>query len=101
MWLLIDDERNLNTEVVARTVEAARVILATNIPWECICFDHDLGSEMSGYDVLNWALSTNNLRTRKIQLVTSNPVGRQNMMNLLEDNGYTHTYGGVSFEKLD
>ena len=101
MWLLIDDERNLNTEVVARTVEAARVVLQTDIQWERICFDHDLGSEMSGYDVLNWALSTNNLRTRKVQLVTSNPVGRQNMMNLLEDNGYTHTYGGVNFEKLD
>ena len=29
MWLLIDDERNLNTEAVARTAEARRNALAT------------------------------------------------------------------------
>jgi len=94
MWLLIDDERNLNTEVVARTAEAGRKLLAAG-GWECVCFDHDLGSKESGYDVLIWGLEHGYI-PRRVQLVTSNPVGRQNMRAALEAAGYV-TRDGSNF----
>lgn len=95
MWLLIDDERNLNTEAVARTAEAGRKLLAAG-GWDCVCFDHDLGGTESGYDVLMWGLN-NGLIPKRVQLVTSNPVGRQNMRAALEAAGYK-TSDGRNFE---
>lgn len=50
MWLLIDDERNLGTEAIARTPEAGKKLLAVG-GWECLCLDHDLGTIESGYEV--------------------------------------------------
>ena len=96
MWLLIDDERNLNTEVVARTAAAGRKLLALG-DWECVCFDHDLGDTESGYDVLVWGIKNDFIPSR-VQLVTSNPVGRQNMRNALEAAGYV-TRDGSNFEQ--
>lgn len=96
MWLLIDDVRDLGTEIIARTPEAARRMLALG-GWECVCFDHDLGHETeNGYTILMWALERDFL-TSKVQLVTSNPVGRQNMRMALEAAGYTTT-DGVNYE---
>lgn len=86
MWLLIDDERNLKTEAVARTAEAGRKLLAAG-GWECVCFDHDLGGSESGYDVLVWGLERGYIPSR-VQLVTANPVGRRNMRAALEAAGY-------------
>lgn len=94
MWLLIDDERNLNTEAIARTAQAGRKLLAAG-GWDCVCFDHDLGETESGYDVLSWALKAKLLPSR-VQLVTSNPVGRQNMRAALEAAGYS-SRDGINF----
>ena len=94
MWLLIDDERNLKTEAVARTAAAGRKLLAIG-GWECVCFDHDLGEQESGYDVLTWGLAQGHIPVR-VQLVTSNPVGRQNMRAALEAAGYV-TRDGINF----
>lgn len=94
MWLLIDDERNLNTEAVARTAEAGRKLLAAG-GWECVCFDHDLGGQESGYDVLAWGLERGHIPGR-VQIVTANPVGRQNMRAALEAAGYV-TRDGSNF----
>lgn len=93
MWLLIDDRRDLGIDVIARTPEAGRRMLAFG-GWECVCFDHDLGSahDETGYDVLKWALA-HKLVPPKVQLVTSNPVGRANMQAALEGAGYTTTDG--------
>lgn len=96
MWLLIDDERNLNTEAVARTAEAGRKLLAAS-GWECVCFDHDLGGTESGYDVLNWGLERG-LIPGRVQLVTANPVGRKNMRAALEAAGYS-TRDGSNFSR--
>lgn len=98
MWLLIDDLRNLNTEAIARTPAAARKLLALG-GWECVCFDHDLGTEESGYDLLVWGLEQGYLPSR-VQLVTSNPVGRANMTRALEQSGYVST-DGINFAQLD
>lgn len=97
MWLLIDDCRDLNADVIARTSEAGKRMLALG-GWECVCFDHDLGmqSAESGYDVLVWALEEQFLPS-KVQLVTSNPVGRQNMRQALEAHGYV-TVDGFNFK---
>ena len=97
MWLLIDDVRDLNCDVIARTAETGKKLLAVG-GWECVCFDHDLGDGETGYDVLCWALE-NNLLPSKVQLVTSNPVGRENMRRALESSGYTAEPNGVVFTR--
>ena len=55
MWLLIDDSRDLNCEVIAKTAAAGKKLLAVK-GWECLCIDHDLGGSETGYDVIQWAL---------------------------------------------
>ena len=97
MWLLIDDERNLGTDAVARTPSAARKLLALG-GWDCVCFDHDLGEKESGYDILVWGLEFGFIPDR-VQLVTANPVGRKNMSDALEYNGYV-TSDGVNFRLI-
>lgn len=97
MWLLIDDQRNLNTEAIARTVEAGRKLLSVG-GWECVCFDHDLGGLESGYDLLKWGLDRGLVPSR-VQLVTDNPVGRKNMRTALEVAGYK-TSDGINFVAL-
>ena len=96
MWLLIDDVRDLNTEVIARNAQAGMKMLALG-GWECVCFDHDLAEEKTGYDVLVWAIE-NKMLPSKVQLVTSNPVGRANMRAALENAGYKCMADGVTFE---
>ncbi len=96
MWLLIDDERNLNTEAVARTAEAGKKLLTLG-GWSVVCFDHDLGCEESGYDVIVWALERG-LLPLHVQIVTANPVGRKNMASALVSYGYV-TKDGSNFTK--
>jgi len=98
MWLLIDDERDLNIEVIARTAGAGKMMLAAGV-WECVCFDHDLGEQESGYDVLMWGLEREYIPSR-VQLVTSNPVGRKNMRAALEAAGYA-TCDGTNFTRSE
>jgi hypothetical protein len=58
--------------------------------------DHDLGpksKDKTGLDILKFMFRYlwncyRAKRPRFIQLVTSNPVGKQNMANILKDNGY-------------
>ena len=94
MWLLIDDVRDLNCEMIARTPEAAKHALTCD-SWECVCFDHNLGCDEFGYDIMKWMLEQSIFPPR-IQLVTSNPVGRENMKMLLSSHGYV-TKDGVNF----
>lgn len=96
MWLLIDDCRNLKVDVIARTAAAGKAML-DNCKWKCVCFDHDLGETLTGYDVLVWGLQRD-LIPAQVQLVTSNPVGRKNMAAALENSGYT-TIDGTNFRK--
>ena len=98
MWLLIDDERSLDVDVIARTASAGKEMLKSYRKWECVCFDHDLGMEIdTGYDVMVWAIQ-NKLLPNRVQLVTSNPVGRKNMRVALEREGYK-TVDGINFKK--
>lgn len=98
MYLLIDDCRT-NGDVVATTAEAGRAMLqAGQAHWSCIGFDHDLGSDETGYDVLNWAIERN-LLPHRVQLVTSNPVGRKNMTAALVAAGFK-TVDGYNFKRV-
>lgn len=47
MWLIVDDIRELNCEAIARTPEAAYKLISLG-GWDCVCFDHDLGTILEG-----------------------------------------------------
>jgi len=88
-WLLIDDIRDLNCDFIARTFDAGLEALAKG-GWTHLCLDHDLGEENpahNGYEILKQGLERG-LIPRNVQLVTSNPVGKQNMANALLAHGY-------------
>ena len=96
MWLLVDDKRDLNCECIARNSEAAKRLIALG-GWECVCFDHDLGEKTDGYDILCWALE-NDFLPDMVQIVTSNPVGKERMSLALKNAGYG-TNNNVNFYK--
>lgn len=91
--LLIDDFRDLKADVIARNYHHGIACLLT-LRVTHLYMDHDLGEEKTGYDVLKF-LFYHILKDFKIdppkfiQLVTSNPVGRENMKKLLISEGYT------------
>lgn len=95
MDLLIDDMRTINVDVIARNYDAGLRMLALG-GWDCAVFDHDLGEVRTGYDLMNSALDRGWL-PNKIELVTSNPVGRANMERALFANGYVKK--GVQYVK--
>lgn len=94
MWLIIDDVRTLGCDVVARTAKDGMDILSRmSDQFECLCIDHDLGEGKkgkSGYDVLKWALPKGYVPDH-VQIVSKNPVGAQNIRNILTDYGYRST----------
>ena len=97
-WALIDDIRELNCDYTARNARDGLKMMTDHFDEiGTLCLDHDLGDEEepTGFDVLK-RLFFNNLVPDHVQLVTSNPVGRANMANLLEDNGYESS-DGINF----
>lgn len=86
--LLIDDLKTLGVENIARTAKAGLKMLREN-PVTHVYLDHDLGDvgAPTGYDVLTRAL-LEGILPEYVQLVTHNPVGRQNMERALENEGY-------------
>jgi hypothetical protein len=88
--LLIDDIRDIGADVTARNAEVAKSVLAGPLVFDKVYFDHDLGPDETGHDVLVWML-VNGIRPPMIVLVTMNPVGLRNMENVLAANGYTKT----------
>ena len=85
--LLIDDLRALEMDQIARTGEAGLRALRSS-PVTHLYMDHDLGDDTTdGYRVLMQALEEG-ICPPNVFLVTSNPVGRQNMVAALENHGY-------------
>lgn len=88
--LLIDDVRELNMDYTARDGIDGLRALDTH-PVTHLYMDHDLGEQdTTGYDVLVFALEAG-ICPPNVLLVTSNPVGRQNMANALLSYDYTQT----------
>jgi hypothetical protein len=101
MWLIVDDERSLGCEIIARTVDVGLRVLLAIPEIECLCIDHDLGDEnprKTGLYVVREAIASGCLPNR-VQIVTQNPVGKQNIQNALKDHGY-HTVDNINFYKL-
>lgn len=99
MHLLIDDLRNLGADAIVRSAQVARIILKETRGWTHLYLDHDLGehSDMDGGPLLNWMIE-HDVVPPFVQLVTDNPVGRENMQRALENIGYT-TRDGRNFER--
>ena len=99
-WAIIDDIRELNCQYVAKTGWDGIEMMREHIEEiGVLCLDHDLGDAhaMNGFDVL-YRLMLEGLVPDRVQLVTSNPVGRTNMGNLLLDRGY-ESRDGINFIK--
>lgn len=86
--LLIDDMREYEMDHIARTPKDGMKALLS-FPVTHLYLDHDLGDPdiPTGYDVLVWALERGCVPSN-VQLVTSNPVGRDRMASALENAGY-------------
>lgn len=101
MNLIIDDERTLGCDLIARTPEAGKKVL--RYMWQKIdmlCIDHDLGFGENGCDVIKWAIENECLPT-KVQIVTMNPVGRKNIADVLvHDAWYTHVGNQIYLPKV-
>jgi len=87
--LLIDDFREFDVDHIAKNARDGQKALLT-FPVTHLYMDHDLGDadEPTGYDVICWAIERGCVPAH-VQMVTSNPVGRDNMARALENIGYT------------
>ena len=52
-----------------------------------VCFDHDLGGKKTGYDLAKYIVE-NNVKLAAYEVHTMNPVGRENIIQLLDHYGY-------------
>lgn len=96
MTLLIDDERNLAADRIARRFDDGIEALKEG-GWTHLLLDHDLASfywedgelrEKTGYDITKFLEEFPEFRPKKVTLVTASPVGRQNMARALQRMGY-------------
>ena len=92
MWkLFLDDERYSVDDdfmVIRSCKEAIKYIGINGLP-EYISFDHDLGNEDTGYDFTQWLVEyhlSNNIQWNINYYVHSqNPIGKNNIINLIEN----------------
>lgn len=85
--LLIDDIRDIEATVVARTYAEGIYALKNDGPFDVLYLDHDLGEEHpkhTGYGVMCFLEEFPEFLPKEIQLVTANPVGRQNMQRVID-----------------
>lgn len=81
--LYLDDIRNPKNKncIIARTYEQAQELILSNNQFDEWSFDHDLGAEKSGYDLLKWAAEYALSKWPKGKVIShsANPIGRENM----------------------
>ena len=100
IWL--DDYRNpfegdwLNFSPIGKDVKVIWVknyidfilwIIKNGMP-DGICFDHDLGEELTGYDCAKWVCDyclNNNLKLPLYSVQSANPVGKLNIEMLMNN----------------
>ena len=93
----VDDLRQLiDCDVVIRNFESAKLTIPNIIDKiDYLKLDHDLGEDKTGYDLLMWICTLEN-RIPTIELITSNPVGRERMKQcLIHDMNYKEISYGV------
>jgi hypothetical protein len=67
------------------------------LPWNILLLDHDLGESKTGYDLLVWLYNNKDKGyiPKRIYSITNNPVGEQNMLDLLskfKEEGFIDDY---------
>lgn len=87
--LYLDDLRPIPEGYIGVRSYAEFVTYITNngLP-DFISFDHDLGLEESGYDCAKWLVNhclDHNFRLPKFDVHSQNPVGKQNILSLLQN----------------
>lgn len=96
MWILIDDQRNGDYDVIFRNGESAiwamRAFKEVGLKVEHLAIDHDLGKGMDGYSVMI-SLEKFDLIPEQVTIVSSNPVGVKNIGALLKADGYGSNNG--------
>ncbi len=94
LTILVDDCRDSGADIICRNGETAlRVLREFWGEIDFLMLDHDLGERSAtGYDILCWMEQTFHEPSKwpcEIQLVTMNPVGRDNMARVLKKCFYT------------
>lgn len=86
--LWVDDLRDIPNNyigeyhtVIARNYDEAIKEL-NRFRYDIISLDHDLGEGKSGYDICKYIIE-NNIQCNEFRIHTRNPVGRDNMIQLL------------------
>lgn len=89
--LYVDDIRQPN--IIRYSTYSYKIIVSRNYDdainilnmckFNAIDLDHDLGEEKTGYDICKYIIE-NNIKLDRVYIHTSNPVGRDNMKQLLE-----------------
>lgn len=100
--LLIDDIRDIKSDVIARTFEAGIHALKNEGPFTTLYLDHDLGEvdprtgdecwttvdgqqlPMNGYGIMCFLEANQHYLPKAIRIVSSNPVGRKNMQVVID-----------------
>ena len=89
--LLIDDERNLEADVIARTYEAGIAELKKE-RFDLLLLDHDLGEihiefgrvhENTGYDIMCFLEENPEYLPKRIECVSNNPCGRRRIEQVI------------------
>lgn len=71
---------------IARTYNKAIECIANN-SYDIISLDHDLAEDKTGYDIAKYIVE-NQLKIGKVAIHSANPVGRDNIKQLLTHYGY-------------
>lgn len=103
MHILIDYVRNLSgMDVILRTPEAALKFLdGFDTSGHFVYMDNDLAIKgTEGYQILRKLLDFGQ-RPKKVVLVTSNPVGAENMRNDLLDAGYKENPNRIEYDWVE
>ena len=89
--LYVDDIRKPN--IIRYSTYSYEIIVSRNYDdvinmlnmckFNAIDLDHDLGEEKTGYDICKYIIE-NNIKLDRVYIHTSNPVGKDNMKQLLE-----------------
>lgn len=98
MLLLIDDKRDMPTGTIARDYECGKKMLALG-GWEKLYIDHDLGEVKTGYHLITEFLENGIGLPDKVTIVSSNPVGFQNIASALKRHNYRQLGSEFTLEK--
>lgn len=88
--LLIDDERDIKADFIARNYADGITLLRTKGPFKTLYLDHDLASftedglEKTGYDVMCFLEKNLHLVPKEIICVSANPVGRERIQRVIK-----------------